>query len=80
LVTIRLEFQGFAVSVKNLLFNIMSLIKCPKNRQHHEAGRKQGKFRSPEIFSAELSPETGDSFPLATAPVQWQPGPRIDVV
>jgi hypothetical protein len=60
-----LEFQGFAEAANIFSFQIKVLKKCPKNRQPHEAGRIQGKFRTPEIFSAELSPETGDSFALA---------------
>jgi hypothetical protein len=34
----------------------------------NEAGQKQGKFRALRIFSARLSTETGDSFPLASRP------------
>jgi hypothetical protein len=54
------------------------LKNCLKNRQDHEPGRIPRKFRPREIFSAELSPETGDSFALATACRSVQRWRRID--
>jgi hypothetical protein len=51
---------------------------CLKIVQVHETGLKQGKIHAPEIFSAELSPDSVDSFALASAPASVQPLPRID--
>jgi hypothetical protein len=42
-------------------------------RQRREAGRKQGKIRHGESFSAELSTETVDAFALESARQPGQP-------
>jgi hypothetical protein len=52
----------------------MMLLKRPKNRQTGEAGRKQGKIRCFELFSAMLSTETVDSFALAPLALSLQSG------
>jgi hypothetical protein len=54
--------------VRFLSFFFNDLICCLKMRQIDETGQKQGKIRTPQIFSARLSTETVDSFPLASSP------------
>ena len=54
--------------VRNLSFFYNGLSSRLKFRQIDEPGQKQGKFATPENFSARLSTETVDSFPLATTP------------
>jgi hypothetical protein len=65
-VTIPLEFQIFAGSVKKFLHDIIWLQNCLKNRQTDKPPLKQGKSRTSEMFYADLSTETVDSFALAT--------------
>jgi hypothetical protein len=62
----------------NLFNEINGLKKCLKNRQTLESSGKQGNFRGSENFSAMLSTESGDSFPLALAQVSLQQTRRID--
>jgi hypothetical protein len=59
--------------MENLFHDFNVLVNRPKNRQLCETRRNQRKIASRENFSAKLSPETGDSFPLATAPGSVQP-------
>jgi hypothetical protein len=65
--------------VENLLCYFNGLKICLKIGQIGERGGKQGKFRSAESFSAELSTEAVDFFPLAPGPISLQPIQRIDV-
>lgn len=62
-----------------LSFVFKDLKKRLKNRQTCDAGQKQGKFRRAENFSANLSTETVDFFPLASGPLSLQRQIRIDV-
>jgi hypothetical protein len=66
-------FSGICVTRENVSLVFNGLQKCLKNRQWHEPGGIPRKFAPPEIFSAELSPETGDSFALASALCSVQP-------
>jgi hypothetical protein len=60
------DYAGLS-RVDDILSNkINILIKRLKIRQIVEGGQKQGKIPSPRMFCAELSPETVDSFSLAT--------------
>jgi len=58
--------------VKKIPTKISNLNICLKNRRISERGRKQGKFPALEIFSAGLSTETVDSFPLAPVWISLQ--------
>jgi hypothetical protein len=74
-----LGFQGFARWSEILSFKIKGLKMCLKIRQLHEPGRKQGKFRTAEIFSANLStkiPWTAFLLPPPVASVQPNPQNR----
>jgi hypothetical protein len=59
--------------MENLFHDFKGLPNRLKNRQLCETSRNQRKIPGGENFSAKLSPETGDSFPLATAPGSVQP-------
>jgi hypothetical protein len=62
---------------KFLLFKINDLIFCLKNRQINETAPKQGKISEVKTFSAELSTETVDFFPLASRSISLQRKQRI---
>ncbi|WP_156317384.1 hypothetical protein [Cypionkella psychrotolerans] len=64
--------------VRNLSIVINALLFRLKNRQYSEWGQKQGKFGGSEIFSAMLSTESGDSFPLVPACLSLQAALRIN--
>jgi hypothetical protein len=59
--------------VKNLCHDIRGLVFCLKIRHLGEIPLFPKKIHLREIFSAKLSPETGDSFALATASGSVQP-------
>jgi hypothetical protein len=68
-----LGISGICESQENLSSDFNGLQMCPKNRHLHETGMNQGKIGRRQIFSAELSPDSVDSFPLATAVSSVQP-------
>jgi hypothetical protein len=57
-----------------LSFIIKGLKFRPKNRQINETAPKQGKIRKVKTFSAGLSTETVDFFPLAPRSISLQRG------
>jgi hypothetical protein len=77
-VTKRPDFSSICQSVKNLPLKIKYLQFRLKIRQITESSRKQQDFRGRQIFSAGLSTETVDSFPLAPARGSLQPAVRIE--
>jgi hypothetical protein len=64
------------VKILSFIFKLLRI--CLFFVQHDERAKKQGKFAAPEIFSANLSTETVDSFPLAPEPATLQPEARIE--
>jgi hypothetical protein len=61
--------------VGNFLSNEINGLKFRlKNRHVNEMARKQGKIRKVKTFSADLSPETVDFFPLAQRAISLQRG------
>jgi hypothetical protein len=63
--------------IRNFLsFEIKGLKFRLKNRQINETARKQGKIRKLETFSAGLSTETVDFFPLAPRSISLQRGAK----
>jgi hypothetical protein len=76
-VTESLDFTSICQMVKNLSFEISTLNICLFFRQIAESPRIQRKFRAHKNFSAKLSTETVDSFPLATGHGSLQPSHRI---
>jgi hypothetical protein len=77
-VTISLEFQRFAWLPKIFTIVFKRLQFCPKNEQLNKLPLKQGKSRVPEMFCADLSTETVDSFALARGRDSLQPRAGID--
>jgi hypothetical protein len=71
------KFQVFAPYDKIISLFFIGLTICSKIEQINETGRKQGKNRAPEIFSAKLSTRSGDRFSLALGSASLQQGLRI---
>ncbi|MDZ7573839.1 MAG: hypothetical protein U0934_07780 [Pseudotabrizicola sp.] len=57
---------------KIIFFSISMLLFCLKNEHVNELGQKQGKSANRETFSAGLSTETVDFFPLAPRAISLQ--------